>query len=146
MSEENLKGQVSAKKDEVTRIEEDATKKEASAEAEVEGEYDPKIAEAELTLSEETKLRDEAIEKAAEWAATKKEKITAAKVASKLFATLKSDKEKALKVKLKEIETEKKNKIKAINAEIKGINKEIAAIEKAKVKAAAAKAKAAAAE
>jgi len=144
MSEENLKGQISAKKDEVTRIEEDATKKEASAEAEVEGEYDPQIAEAETTLGEETKLRDEAIEKAVEWTATKKEKITAAKAASKLFATLKSDKDKALKVKLKEIETEKKNKIKAINAEIKGINKEIAAIEKAKVKAAAAKAKAAA--
>ena len=138
MSEENLKGQISAKEDEVTRIEEDATKKEASAEAEVEGEYDPKIAEAESTLSEETKLRDEAIEKAAEWTAKKKEKIVVAKTASKLLATLKSDKEKALKVKLKEIETEKKNKIKAINAEIKGINKQIATLEKEKAKAAAA--------
>ena len=144
MSEENLKGQISAKKDEVTRVEEDATKKEASAEAEVEGEYDPKITETEATLGEETKLRDEAIEKATEWTAKKKEKIVVAKTASKLLATLKSDKEKALKVKLKEIETEKKNKIKAINAEIKGINKQIATIEKEKAKAA--KAAAAAAE
>ncbi|HDZ16887.1 MAG TPA: hypothetical protein ENH75_01265, partial [archaeon] len=97
MSEENLKGQISAKEDEITRVEEDATKKEASAEKEVEEEYDPKITNAETSLAEEEKLRDEAIEKAAEWSAMEKEKKTAAKDAIKLFANLKSDKEKALK-------------------------------------------------
>jgi hypothetical protein len=36
MSEENIRGQISAKEDEITRIEEDASKKDASAEAEIE--------------------------------------------------------------------------------------------------------------
>ena len=136
MSEEDLNGQISAKEDEVTRVEEDATKKRASAEAEVEGEYDPKIAAAETTLAEEEKLRDEAIEKAAEWAAKEKEKKVTAKDGSKLLGNLKSDKEKALKVNLKEIDNDEKIKIKALNGEIGKIRKEIARLEKAKAKAA----------
>ena len=43
MTEENIRGQISAKEDEITRIEEEASKEEASAESKVETEYDPKI-------------------------------------------------------------------------------------------------------
>lgn len=137
MSEENIRGQISAKEDEITRIEEDASKKEASAEKEIEEEFDPKIMETQVKLDEEEKLRDEAIEKAAEWTAKKKEQIAAAKVANKMLNTLKSDKEKALNGKLKEIESEKKGKIKEIQGEIKALQKQIAAIEKARAKEAA---------
>jgi len=137
MSEENIRGQISAKEDEITRIEEDASKKEASAEKEIEEEFDPKIEEAQVKLDEEEKLRDEAIEKAAEWTGKKKEKIIAAKAANKMHNTLKSDKEKALNGKLKEIESEKKGKIKEIQGEIKALQKQIVAIEKAKAKEAA---------
>jgi len=97
MSEEYLRGQISAKEDEITRIEEEAAKKEASAEAEIEQDYDPKIDETKLKLEEEENLRDEAIEKAAEWTEKKKEKIATAKEVTKELATLKKEKEKALR-------------------------------------------------
>lgn len=137
MSEENIRGQISAKEDEITRIEEDASKKEASAEKEIEEEFDPKIEESQIKLNEEEKLRDEAIEKAAEWTGKKKEKIATAKAANKMLNTLKNDKEKALNGKLKEIESEKKGTIKEIQGEIKTLQKQIAAIEKARAKEAA---------
>ena len=137
MSEENIRGQISAKEDEVTRIEEDASKKEASAEKEIEEEFDPKIGDAQVKIDEEEKLRDEAIERAAEWTGKKKEKIAAAKDANKMLKTLKNDKEKALNGKLKEIESEKKGTIKEIESEIKTLQKQIAAIEKARAKEAA---------
>ena len=59
MSEEYIRGQISAKEDEITRIEEDASKKDASAEAEIEEEFDPKIVEAKAKVDEEEGLRDE---------------------------------------------------------------------------------------
>ena len=137
MSEENIRGQISAKEDEITRIEEDASKKEASAEKEIEEEFDPKIEESQIKLNEEENLRDEAIEKTAEWTGKKKEKIATAKVANKMLNTLKTDKEKALNGKLKEIESEKKGTIKEIQGEIKALQKQIVAIEKARAKEAA---------
>ncbi len=136
MSEEEIRSQISAKEDDITRIEEEASKKEGSAEGEVEGEFDPKINETNSKLEEEEKLRDEAIDKAAEWAETKKEKIAAAKNESKALSKLKSDKEKALNNKLKEIESEKKNKIKDIQKEISAKKKQLSNLEKAKAKAA----------
>ena len=135
MSEENIRSQISAKEDEITRVEEEASKKDASAEKEVEDEYDPKIAEATTSLSEEEGLRDEAIEKAAEWTQKKKEKITAAKTASKTLSNLKSDKTKALNDKLKSIETEKKSDVKALQNDVKALKKELSNLEKAKAKA-----------
>ena len=137
MSEENIRGQISAKEDEITRQEEEASKKEASAESEVEAEYNPKIQDAEVKLKDEEGLRDEAIEKAAEWKVKMQEKKTSAKLANKTLNTLKSDKEKALNGKLKEIEGEKKVKVKEIQGEIKVLQKQIAAIEKARAKEAA---------
>lgn len=132
MSEEHIRGQISAKEDEITRTEEDASKKEAATEAEIETEFDPQIEEGTTKLKEEEGLRDEAIEKAEEWTQTKKEKVAAAKTASKTLSKLKSDKEKALNSKLKEIATDKKNKIKEIQSEIKSLRKDLATLEKEK--------------
>lgn len=134
MSEEYIRGQISAKEDEITRIEEDASKKDASAEAEIEEEFDPKIEEANVKVEEEEGLRDEAIQKAEEWTQKKKEKIAAAKSTNKMLANLKSDKEKALNVKLKEIEAEKKTQIKEVQTEIKSLQKQLLALEKEKAK------------
>ena len=144
MSEENIRGQISAKEDEITRIEEETAKQEASAEAEVEQGYNPKIEVAQTKLNEEEVLRDEAIEKAAEWTQKKKDKTAAAKAASKELSQFKKDKEKALNVKLKEIKGEKKVKIKEVRVEIKALQKQLKAIEKEKARAAAEAAKAAA--
>ena len=138
MTEENIRGQISAKEDEITRIEEETSKEEASAESKVETEYNPKIEAAEAKLNQEEVLRDEAIQKAEEWNNKKKEKIAAAKGANKTLSQLKSGKEKALNIKLKEIANDKKSKIKEVQGEIKSLKKQIAAIEKEKARAAAA--------
>jgi len=130
MSEDELRSQISAKEDEITKIEEEANKKEASAEKEVEGEYDAQITAAEGTLAADEKARDEAIEKAAEWLAVKKEKITAAKLASKEVATLTKGKAGALKLKLKDIIAGKKADVKAVQTEIKALNKQLSALQK----------------
>jgi hypothetical protein len=134
MSEEEIRGQISAKEDDITRIEEDASKKDASAEKEIEDQFDLKINETKSKLEEEENLRDEAIEKAAEWANKKKKKIAAAKEESKTLSKLKSDKTKALNDKLKAIESEKKNKIKDIQKEINALIKQLSNLEKAKAK------------
>ncbi|MHA1916362.1 MAG: hypothetical protein ACW986_18280 [Promethearchaeota archaeon] len=138
MTEEEIRSQISAREDEITRVEEEASKKDASAESEIEELFDQEITAAKATLDEETGLRDEAIEKAAEWTQKKKEKITAAKNANKAHDKLRNDKTKALNDKLKAIETEKKNKIKDIQKEINGFKKQLIALEKAKAKEAAA--------
>lgn len=75
MSEEHIRGQISAKEDEITRIEEEASKKDASAEAEIEAEFDPKIDVAKATVDEEEGLRDEAIQKSEEWTKKRKKKL-----------------------------------------------------------------------
>jgi len=138
MTEEEIRTQISAKEDDITRVEEEASKKDASAEKEIEDQFDPKINETKLKLEEEENLRDEAIEKAAEWAQKKKEKIAAAKDESKALSKLKNEKTKALNDKLKSIESEKKNKIKDIQKEINALKKQLSNLEKAKAKAAAA--------
>lgn len=137
MSEEYIRGQISAKEDEITRIEEDASKKDASAEAEIEEKFDPKIEASKLKLDEEVSLRDEAIQKAEEWTQKKKEKIASAKLADKEYNELKNNKAKALNAKLKEIESDKKNQIKQVQSEIKVLEKQLVALEKEKAKQAA---------
>lgn len=134
MSEEYIRGQISAKEDEITRIEEEASKKDASAEAEIEAEFDSQIVEAKAKVDEEEGLRDEAIQKSEEWTQKKKEKIATAKDANKILANLKSDKDKALNVKLKEIENDKKSQIKEVQGEIKILQKQLIALEKEKAK------------
>ena len=134
MSEEYIRGQISAKEDEITRIEEEASKKDASAEAEIEAEFDLQIEESKAKVDEEEGLRDEAIQKSEEWTQKKKDKIATAKDANKILANLKSDKDKALNVKLKEIENDKKSQIKEVQGEIKTLQKQLIALEKEKAK------------
>ena len=43
MSEQELRSQIADKEDEITRVEEEASKKEASAEKEIEADFDDKI-------------------------------------------------------------------------------------------------------
>ena len=136
MSEDSLRSEISKKEDEITKIEEEAAKKEAASEKEVETEYDPQIKETEDKLNTEKGLLDEATEKSAEWIAKKKEKTIVVKNLEREHKTLVKDKAKALSMKLKEIATDKKTKIKAINGEIKALNKEIRALQKAAEKAA----------
>ncbi len=137
MSESEIESQISAKEDEITKIAEEANKKEASAEKEIEAEWDAQIAEAETKLTSEQKLLDEATEKASEWAATKKEKGAAVKGLVKEVKTLKSGKTKALNTKLKEIDKDKKMSVKAVQSEIKSLQKELKALQKAAAAAAA---------
>ena len=56
MSEEEIRTQISAKEDDITRVEEEASKKDASAEKEIEDEFDPKINETKAKLEEEVTL------------------------------------------------------------------------------------------
>ncbi len=130
MSIDQINSQISAKQDEITKIEEEAAKKNASAEKEVEAEYDSQINAAESTLAKEQGLLDEATEKAAEWKNTLKERKVSAKTAAKDVAGLKKAKGAALKAKLKEISAEEKASVKAVQSEIKALNSQKKALEK----------------
>ena len=131
MSEIQIKSQISLKEDQITRIEEDAAKKEALAEKEVNQEYDPKIASIESNLSSEQAKLDEATTRAAEWTAKRDELRAIVKNMTKEQKMLKSEKEKTLKTKTKTIENDKKSKINTIKKEIKPLNKQLALIQKA---------------
>ncbi len=131
MSEDEINAQISAKEDEITKVEETSAKAEAGAEKEIEAEFDAKITEAESSLGTEQGLLDEAVEKAATWKATAAEKKGLVKTLTKEVATLKKDKGKALSNKLKEIAGEKKANIGALNKEIKALQKDLSALQKA---------------
>ncbi|MHA1688048.1 MAG: hypothetical protein ACTSYC_01125 [Promethearchaeota archaeon] len=131
MSEADIRSKISAKEDEITKVEEAASKKETEAENQIKGEYDPKIDETSKKLAEEQKLLDEAIQNFNQWKAKMEEKKATVKNLGKELKTLKSTKDKALKTKLKEIQKEKSTNIKAIQKEIKALQKELAALQKA---------------
>ncbi len=57
MSEEEIRSQISVKEDDITRVEEEASKKDASAEKEIEDEFNPEISEVTLKLEAEEKLK-----------------------------------------------------------------------------------------
>ena len=130
MSENQIRSQISLKEDQITRIEEDAAKKEALAEKEVNQEYDPKIASIESNLSSEQAKLDEATSRAAEWIAKRDELNSIVKNMTKEKKMLQKEKDNTLKSKVKVITNEKKSKIKTIRSEIKPLRKQIAQIEK----------------
>jgi len=129
MSEDEINSQISAKEDEITKVEEKSAKAEASAEKEIEAEYDSQISDAETKLGDEQGLLDEAVEKSAEWKAKLAEKKGAVKTLTKEVANLKKAKGKALSNKLKDIANEKKTNIKALQGEIKALQAAAAAEE-----------------
>lgn len=131
MSEADIRSKISAKEDDITKVEELASKKEADAGKSADAEYDPKIADVSSKFEAEQKLLDEATEKYNTWKAKMEEKKAVVKDLSRQLSSLKSGKEKGLKTNLKAIEKEKKTNIKVIQKEIKALNKELSALEKA---------------
>ena len=131
MSEEEIRNNISEKQDDITKIEEEITKKEASAEREIEADFDAKIRTTKGSLSAEEKSLDEAIQKAEEWNTKEKELKAVVKNLTKESDNLKKEKASALKNKLKDIEKEKKSRIGVIDKEIKGLEKELAKLLKA---------------
>ena len=131
MSDEILSN-IANKEDEITKIEEEAAKKEASAEGQIESLYDPKIKEAENKLKVEQEKYDDAAAKAADWLNKKKELGARVNSLKKDHSNTIKNKTKALKAKLNEIDQEKDSKINAINKEIKALEKQLKELEKEK--------------
>ena len=129
MSEQELRSQISEKEDEITRVEEEASKKEASAEKEIEADFDDKINHTKSKLEVGEVDLKEATEKSKEW--TKKMNKLNVEVASlkKKLDNLTKGKAKALNKKLDNILKEKKNKIKSYEMDIKACRKKLEKLE-----------------
>ena len=134
MTEEELRIQISEKEDDITRIEEDAAKKDAGAEKEIEADWDDEINGTKSKLEvAETDLK-EAKEKASEWVSKRDKLIKEVDSLSTKFTNLKKGKAKALKKKLDGIESEKTTKIKKIEKEIRAIKNKLKKLEAEKLK------------
>ncbi|MFX0018702.1 MAG: hypothetical protein ACFFBT_01985 [Promethearchaeota archaeon] len=134
MAEEEIRTKISDLKDDITRIEEDATKKEANAEKEIEADWDSKIHNTKSNLdTAETDIK-EAIEKADEWVSKRNRLTVEVKSLKKEHANLLKGKDKALKDKLNNIEKEKKSKIKAKEKDIASLDKKLEKLENEKLK------------
>lgn len=129
MSEQELRSQISDKEDEITRVEEDASKKEASAEKEIEADFDDKINDTKSKLEIGEVDLKEATEKSKEW--TKKMNKLNVEVSSlkKKLDNLIKGKAKALNKKLDNILKEKRNKIKSYETDIKALRKKLEKLE-----------------
>ncbi|MFX1316790.1 MAG: hypothetical protein ACFE9T_13080, partial [Promethearchaeota archaeon] len=104
MTEEELRIQISEKEDDITRVEEDAAKKEASAEKEIEVDWDGEINETKSKLEVAEVDLKEAKEKASEWVSKRDKLINDVNSLSTKFTNLKKGKTKALKKKLNDID------------------------------------------
>ncbi len=113
-----IQRKIKEKKDEIARVEEEATREEISAKDEINAEHDVKITEIEDKLTYEQKKLNYSNEKLVEWNLKTKEFKTSVKSLTEEFNTLKKEKSKILSSKLKEISKEKNAKIKAIQGEI----------------------------
>ncbi|MFX1269854.1 MAG: hypothetical protein ACFFAK_17990 [Promethearchaeota archaeon] len=134
MAEEEIRTKISDLKDDITRIEEDATKKEANAEKEIEADWDSKIHNTKSNLdTAETDIK-EAIEKADEWVSKRNRLTVEVKSLKKEHANLLKGKDKALKDKLNNIEKEKKSKIKAKEKDIASLDKKLEKLENERLK------------
>ena len=134
MSEQEIRTQISEKEDEITRVEEDASKKEASAEKEIEADYDEKINDTKSKFEVGEVDLKEAIEKSKEW--TKKMNKLTVEVSSlkKKLDNLIKGKAKALNKKLDGILKEKKTKIKSYETDIRALRKKLEKLEAEQLK------------
>jgi len=134
MSEQDIRSQISEKEDEITRVEEDASKKEASAEKEIEADFDDKIKDTKSKFEVGEVDLKEATEKSKEW--TKKMNKLKVEVASlkKKLENLIKGKAKALNKKLDGILKEKKTKIKSYEADIRALRKKLEKLEAEQLK------------
>ena len=134
MSEEEIRTQISDKKDDITRVEEDAAKKEAGAEKEIESHWDDKINETKSKLDTAEVDLKEAIEEADKWV-KKKSKLTVEVKSLKIqYDKYTKGKDKALKDLLISIDKEKKSKIKDLDKDIKKLEKQLEKLEEEKLK------------
>jgi len=134
MTEQEIRTQISEKEDEITRVEEDASKKEASAEKEIEADFDDKINDTKSKLEVGEVDLKEATEKSEEW--TKKMNKLTVEVSSnkKKYDNLVKGKAKALNKKLDNILKEKKTKIKSYETDIKALRKKLDKLEAEELK------------
>lgn len=129
-SENEIRSKISALEDEITKVEETASKNESAVENEVDAGFNSKIKEIEVKLSAEQSSLDEATSKANEWVGKKKELSTSVSNLQKELKTITKERGIALKTKIKDIATEKKTKIKPINAEMKQWQGELKRLQK----------------
>jgi len=129
MSEQDIRSEISEKEDEITRVEEDASKKEASAEKEIEADFDDNINDTKSKLEVGEVDLKEATENSKEWA--KKLKRLTVEVASlkKKLDNLIKGKAKALNKKLDDILKDKKSKIKTYETDIRALRKKLEKLE-----------------
>ncbi|MHA1242483.1 MAG: hypothetical protein ACTSQU_17110 [Promethearchaeota archaeon] len=134
MTEQEIRTQISEKEDEITRVEEAASKKEASAEKEIEADFDDKINDTKSKLEVGEVDLKEATEKSKEW--TKKMNKLTVEVSSnkKKYDNLVKGKAKALNKKLDNILKEKKTKIKSYETDIKALRKKLDKLEAEELK------------
>ena len=134
MSEEEIRTEISDRKDDITRIEEDAAKKEAGAEKNIEGVWDNKINETKTRLDAAEIELKEAIEEADKWV-KKRDKLTVEVKSLKIqYDKYIKGKDKDLKDLLINIDKEKKTKIKALEKDIKKLEKQLEKIMDEKLK------------
>jgi len=134
MSEEEIRTQISDKKDDITRIEEDATKKEAGAEKKIEGDWDDKIKETKENLDASVANLKEATENADKWVKAKSKFTVESKSLKIQYENYVKGKDKALKKLLEDIDKEKKSKIRNKEREIKTLEKKVEKLEAEKLK------------
>ncbi|MBY9004289.1 MAG: hypothetical protein KGD73_09985 [Candidatus Lokiarchaeota archaeon] len=134
MSEEEYRTQVSDLKDEITRIEEDTTKKEAGAEKKIEGDWDAKINDTKEKYDVAVVELKEAKEEASKWVKKRDKLIVEEKSLKTQYDKYLKGKEKALKDLLNDIDQEKKSKIKEKDKQIKILDKKLKKLELEKLK------------
>lgn len=134
MSEEEYRTQVSDLKDDITRIEEDTTKKEAGAEKKIEGDWDVKINDTKEKYDTAVLDLKEAREEASKWVKKRDKLIVEEKSLKTQYDKYLKGKEKALKDLLNDIDGEKKANIKAKDKQIKNLEKKLEKLAEEKLK------------
>ncbi len=133
MSKELINGQIMAKYDEISRIEEEARNKHASIKDEVKEKYDKQISNMDDKLNSEQVDLEKDIQEKNKWTEKVKELITSTKSIENDLTNLKKEKEKEFLIKIKAIDKAEKTKKKVILKEIKQLEKEKMDIEKIQV-------------
>lgn len=134
MSEEEIRTQISDKKDDVTRIEEDAAKKDAGAEKKIENVWDDKINETKTRLDAAEIELKEAKEEADKWVKKRDKLAVEVKSLQNQYEKYIKGKNKDLKDLLTSIDKEKKSKIKNIEKDIKKLEKQLEKVMDEKLK------------
>ena len=134
MSEEEIRTEISDKKDDITRIEEDAAKKEAGAEKKIESVWDDKINQTKTRLDAAEIELKEAKEEADKWVKKRDKLLVEVKSLTKQYDNYVKGKDKDLKDLLTNIDKEKKSKIKDLDKDIKKLERQLEKVMDEKLK------------